>query len=67
MDLYACQLFDFGDFCFQYVVMVILDLWTVRGLVKVELKSASTIHMAASVLTFGMKWMPRLSVDSWDS
>ena len=53
--------------CTQNVVMVISDLWTVRGLVKVELKSASTIHMAASVLTFGMKWMPRLSVDSWDS
>ena len=51
----------------QYVVMVILDLWKVKGLVKVELKSASTIYMAASVLTSGMRWMPRLSVGSWDS
>lgn len=47
--------------------MVILDLRRVKGLVKAELKSASIIRMAASVLTSGMKWMPRLSVGSWDS
>ena len=34
MDLY--QPFNFGDICLQYVVMVILDLWTVREMVKVE-------------------------------
>ena len=34
---------------------------------KIKLKSASTIHMAASVLISGMKQKLMLSVGNWDS
>ena len=46
--------------------MEILGLLTLKEL-KAELRFVSTTHMGASVLTFGMKWMLKLSVDSWDS
>ena len=44
-------------------MMEISDL-TVEEIMKVELRFVSTIRMAVFVLTFGMKWMPKLSVDS---
>ena len=47
--------------------MEISDLLTVGELMKVELRFASTIRMAVFVLTFGMSWMPKSFVDSWDS
>ena len=50
----------------QCVLTETLDLLTVEKM-KAELRFVSAIHMGASVLTFGMKLMPKLSVDSWDS
>ena len=51
----------------QCVAMEILDLLMVKQMAKVELRFVSVTHMGASVLTFGMKWKHKLSVDSWDS